>query len=89
VISPGSLCRPLNARLLELSPVKGRVVVDISHCRFEPILLKGVQVLEGHALNMRIPVTGHLMINLRQMNTRVNKKQSIRALIFLRKDLYA
>ena len=39
--------------------------------------MKGVQVLEGHALNMRIPVTGHLMINLRQMNTRVNKKQSI------------
>jgi hypothetical protein len=35
------------------------MVVDISHCRLEPILLKSMQVLEGHALNMWIPVTGH------------------------------
>jgi hypothetical protein len=35
------------------------VVVHIAHYELEPVLLKGMQVLKGHALNMRVPVTGH------------------------------
>jgi hypothetical protein len=48
-----------HACLIELSPVEGRVIVDVADYGLEPILLKGMQILDGHALNMWIPVTGH------------------------------
>jgi hypothetical protein len=49
----------LDARLLEFLPVERRVIVDVAHYGLEPILLKSMQINEWHALNMRIPVTGH------------------------------
>ncbi len=58
-ISEGLDIGRLHAGLIELSPVEGGMVIDISHYGLEPILLEGVQVLKRHALNMRIPVTGH------------------------------